>query len=1010
VSKRKIVTIIVFLLCLAALIPLTVALSSTATPDLADTLRQQTGGVARISTHSETGKVRFIGTDAQHPFQQPSALPSGANPELAARNFLTTYGTLFGLSDQASELVVMKAYSTEGNRSVVRFQQQYQGVLVVGGELIVQLTGANDVLSVSGEILPDIQLDVTASVDAAAAQQVALDTVAKQYGVGVETLVASQPALWIYNPALLGDPQTRITSLVWRMDVNPTGLLPLRELVLVEAQRGIVVLHFNQVDDARNRQTYDAGETSGLPGTLVRSEGQGATGDPDTDGAHDYAGSTYDFFMNYHGRDSIDGAGMTIISTVHFYDSGTCPNAFWNGSQMVYCDGFPQADDVVGHEMNHGVTNLESNLFYFMQSGAINESFSDLWGEFVDLTNGLGNDTPAVRWQIGEDEPNYGTLRNMQDPTLFDNPDRMTSSLYWCATSDRGGVHTNSGVNNKAAYLMTDGGSFNGYTITGLGITKVAKIYYEVQTNLFSTASDYQDLYDGLQQACTNLIGTAGITAADCAEVTKVVNATEMNQQPASCAAPEAPVCAAGQTVANLYFDNMENPSSGNWALSDTNIWGYLADTYSYGRYALYGADADYTSDTNAAMTANVTLPAGTPYMRFKHAYVFETGYDGGVVEYSTNSGSTWNDAAALFSENGYNGTLSGGPLSGRGAYTGVGRGYGSSRLNLSSLAGQAVRFRFRIGTDSGNGSWGWFIDDMQIYTCGAGITSTPTRTITPTRTVTRTRTPGPSPTPEMYMNMPLIMKKPAATVTRTATRTPLVSPTPTSTSGPSTVYLSSIADSDVAQGYPDVNNGTANVMIAGYDEYFSPNALILRSLVKFDISSIPSGASVSSALLRVYYVGYWDYADYSRTITSYRPASDWTETGVTWNNAPAPAESYGYVNIVSNNSWGYVYIDVTALVQGWVNGSIPNYGVMLRGPEVSGSDASWREFYTREGGSSYTPQLVITYSGYAISEYPAENAPQGDLPAKHTAWQVIAPDALLCQNVPASAKCRMTP
>jgi bacillolysin len=106
----------------------------------------------------------------------------------------------------------------------------------------------------------------------------------------------------------------------------------------------------------------------------------------------------------------------------------------------------------------------------------------------------------------------------MEIPPAFGQPDTMTSALYanpqpdngnnW----DRGGVHTNSGVNNKAVYLLTDGGTFNSETVTALGMAKVAKIYYEVQTNLLTSASDYQDLYAALQQSCAILTGTSGIT------------------------------------------------------------------------------------------------------------------------------------------------------------------------------------------------------------------------------------------------------------------------------------------------------------------------------------------------------------------------------------------------------------------------------------------------------------------------------------------------------------------
>jgi len=108
--------------------------------------------------------------------------------------------------------------------------------------------------------------------------------------------------------------------------------------------------------------TYDAQNGSDLPGVLRRSEGEGPYGDPDVDSAHDFAGDTYDFYLEYNDRDSIDGNGMSIVSSVHYYLLGWCPNAGWTDSQMIYCDGFPQAQDVVGHELTHGVTDHESGL------------------------------------------------------------------------------------------------------------------------------------------------------------------------------------------------------------------------------------------------------------------------------------------------------------------------------------------------------------------------------------------------------------------------------------------------------------------------------------------------------------------------------------------------------------------------------------------------------------------------------------------------------------------------
>jgi hypothetical protein len=376
-------------------------------------------------------------------------------------------------------------------------------------------------------------------------------------------------------------------------------------------------------------------------------------------------------------------------------------------------------------------TDYESHLYYYMQSGALSEAFSDVWGEFIDLTNGAGNDTPGVRWLAGEDLP-IGAVRSMSDPPSFGDPDRMTSGNYYCGTADGGGVHTNGGVANKAAFLMVDGGSFNGYTVTGIGLDKTARIWYEVQTNLFTSGSDYADLYDDLRQACTNLTGTGGITSADCQEVTDAVSATAMNVPPTNCAATHAPLCAAGTPI-NLFFDDLENPYSGNWshgALSGYDRWYYPQTPNDYdwdatyatsGVYNFWGVDQGSVGDTYMRMTGGVSLPAGA-YLHFNHAYSFENGRDGGVLEYSTNGGASWNDAGSLSTYNGYDGALPttyGNPLGGRSAFMNDSYGYISTRASLASLAGQTIRFRFRLGSDSiGPAYYGWFIDDVRIYTC----------------------------------------------------------------------------------------------------------------------------------------------------------------------------------------------------------------------------------------------------------------------------------------------------
>ena len=247
-----------------------------------------------------------------------------------------------------------------------------------------------------------------------------------------------------------------------------------------------------------------------------------------------------------------------------------------------------------------------------------------------------------------------------------------------------------------------------------------------------------------------------------------------MNQPPCGND-PEPPVCPAGSGPVYVFNDDMENVASGNWttgADSGTNHWyspqvpnsvpyDFLSDL-SYarsGQYHLWGYNQGSTADYYAQMSNGVVIPANG-YLRFAHDWNFEssggTNWDGGVLEYSDNGGS-WIDAGSLFTDNGYNGVISGGnPLGSRSGFTAESHGYTTSLLDLSDLAGKNVRFRFRIGTDGLIDDYGWFVDDVAIYRCQEGLptptaTGTSTATSAPTATSTATVIPpttSPTPTP----------------------------------------------------------------------------------------------------------------------------------------------------------------------------------------------------------------------------------------------------------------------
>ncbi len=692
----------------------------------------------RVAVRPDGARVRFLGGPPGSALPVDAPLAKQATAQARATAALQQYAPLFGIRNPSTDLEPAWTRTLADGRAVAGYRQVVGGVPVLGGELRVQVAPDGAVTAINGEATPG-SVDVAPSVSSARAVETALSAVAKWYAAEPSTLEAGKPELVVYDPQLLQPGQGPV-RLAWKVEVT-AAQAPVQELVLVDARDGSIALHFNQVDAARNRMTYSADGTPVQRRTLLCTEAQAdCTGgvDPEGDDAHRFAGATYDFFFSRFGRDGIDGAGSPLISTVHWNDGVSCPNAFWDGDEMTYCDG-AVADDIAAHEMVHGITQAEANLFYYYQAGAINESMSDIFGEFVDLTDGAGDDSEAVRWLLGEDAPAFGgAVRDMSNPASTERlgpfgtaqPDRMSSPLYHRAGTDQGGVHINSGIGNKAAYLMTDGDTFNGITVRGLGLDKVAAIHYEALTNLLTSGSDYLDLYYALQQACLNLVGTRGITEADCAEVRAAAEAVEMDEEPAPGFNPEAELCPAGEVPHDYFFDDMENPASGNWvfrALGGPSVWGYVAGYATSGQSALWAPAPAQTTDAVAEMAPAVGVPHQA-HLHFRHAFEFEQGaagtrtYDGGFLEYSTDGGKTWFDAGHLIAAGqGYNGALDpdqGNPNPGHAAFVRVSHGYVSTRLDLEPLAGQHARFRWRISTDPSAGTLGWFLDDVRLYVC----------------------------------------------------------------------------------------------------------------------------------------------------------------------------------------------------------------------------------------------------------------------------------------------------
>jgi Zn-dependent metalloprotease len=251
----------------------------------------------------------------------------------------------------------------------------------------------------------------------------------------------------------------------------------------------------------KRRMVYDAGSDFRLPGRLVRGEGDPPTGDPAVNEAYIHAGTTYDFYETVFDRRSLDGDGMALVSSVHVRDPDGEPlsNAFWNGEQMAYGDGdgrvfqrFTRALDVVGHELAHGVQTFTSRLVYRGESGALSEHFSDVFGVLVGQWRG---DVPAreASWLVGADvlvpAPTRRAIRDMEnpgtafvnDPDLGTDPQPGHQKLLYVGPSDRGGVHINSGIPNRAFVLAAK-------ALGGRAWETVGRVWYATMLRLPPTA------------------------------------------------------------------------------------------------------------------------------------------------------------------------------------------------------------------------------------------------------------------------------------------------------------------------------------------------------------------------------------------------------------------------------------------------------------------------------------------------------------------------------------------
>jgi vibriolysin len=589
-----------------------------ASPDPSDTSGDEAKAVAgpgaRVEELAPDGLPAFVLGDFGRvaPPTEAAVSAAGAAPDVAR------VAPLFRL--RADDLRLARAATDALGYRHFKYHQQIDGEEVVGAEVAVHVDPKGQVYAARGNARRGEPLPAAALGRAAP----------PGLGAPYEGARASAPEL-VYVLSSRDSKVYRAWSVVAEGEREGA---PFKDRVFVDAVSGRVVDVHPQIHTALNRKIHSGNNGSSLPGTLKRSEGQAPNTDAVVNANYDLLGNVYDGYLSLFGRDSYDGAGAQLISTVHHQQNYV--NAFWNGTQMVYGDGdgvqsssLALSFDVTAHELTHAVTERESGLIYQNESGALNEALSDIFGAILEarLDGGVNADT----WKIGEDVWTPATagdaLRYLDNPTLDDySPDFYPERLT--GPSDNGGVHGNSGIANHAFYLLTVGGKHvrnktPNVTVPALGLEKAAQIWYRANTTYLGPSSGFASLRTALRQSATDLYGADAAAATDLS-----LDAVGVP----GGAAPPAVVLTNGQALGgqgasqgNSLVYSIDLPAGATGIRVTTS--GGTGDADLYGKIgSAPNGSGDATFKSEGATTAeSITIPNGTTGKLFVQLFAYTT-------------------------------------------------------------------------------------------------------------------------------------------------------------------------------------------------------------------------------------------------------------------------------------------------------------------------------------------------------------------------------------------------
>ncbi len=456
---------------------------------------------------------------------------TGTDLQARALNFIASKKDAFKIADPPRELKLLYQRTDKIGETHLRFQQEYNNLEVWGCQTIVHFKDDHTIYLVGGQTIATPSINTIPSMSELDAASIASDEIKT---IHPNDSLETDSKLLIYP----GDGNPSLAYLVTVTSPTDGGV---RWRVFVDAQDGHIVHKFNDIqndgpdigtgiDVLGNTDTlniYNSGGQyqlrdvthTGAISTYYDYYGAHVIStDPNGDkvwndnasqkkfvSGHYYTDSTYNYYISTFGRDSYDGAGSDI--PVNMLPDPGYNNAYWNGQALNFGEGdgvaykpFSGALDVVAHELTHAVTeyNGTGGLIYEFQSGALNESFSDVMAAMVDRDD----------WTMGEDIALYTTnpfIRSLENPSLKGQPNTMDQYHWLGIDSDNGGVHTNSGISNHAAYIASE--------MFGLGRSKVEQIWYRTLTTYLTPTTGFHFWAAMTLQATADLYSASDVNA-----------------------------------------------------------------------------------------------------------------------------------------------------------------------------------------------------------------------------------------------------------------------------------------------------------------------------------------------------------------------------------------------------------------------------------------------------------------------------------------------------------------